>query len=58
MVRKRNTGEDCLNMPYALSVYYDNKVHHTRITREPSGQYRLDKSRVSFRYNSFSLFSS
>lgn len=43
MVRKRNST----NQPYALSIYYDNKVHHTRITREPNGQYSCGEEKKS-----------
>ena len=46
MIRKRNTPTET-NQPYALSIYYDNKVHHTRITREANGQYSCGEEKKS-----------
>ena len=44
LIRKRTTG-DTLNQPYALSYYFESKIHHTRINREPNGQFTLEESK-------------
>ena len=44
LIRKRTTG-DIRNQPYALSYFFDSKVHHTRINRDLNGQYTLEESK-------------
>ena len=36
LIRKRTTG-DIQTQPYALTVFYDNKIHHIRINRDSNG---------------------
>lgn len=38
LIRKRSTGFTP-NLPYSLSVFYDKRVHHTRIRFDSNGQY-------------------
>ena len=44
LIRKRTTG-DILNQPYALSYYFESKIHHTRINHETNGQFTLEESK-------------
>ncbi len=44
MIRKRTTG-DMSTQPYSMSYFFESKVHHTRINRDPNGQFTLGESK-------------
>ena len=61
MIRKRTTG-DMLTQPYSMSYFFESKVHHTRINRDPNGQFTLEeskdqKTKIQVKISIYELFS-
>jgi hypothetical protein len=34
-----------LTQPYSMSYFFESKVRHTRINRDPNGQFTLEESK-------------